>query len=65
MRIPRMLLRTWRWLALGAGLLALALVAARWVPHASLADAVGSSRAVYARDGTLMRLTLASSFFLS
>ena len=59
MRVPRMLSRTWRWLALGAGLLALALVAARWVPHASLADAVGSSRAVYARDGTLMRLTLA------
>jgi penicillin-binding protein 1C len=43
---------------------ALAIIAAlfltlRLFPHGSLADAVGTSRAVYASDGSLMRLTLA------
>ena len=46
---------------LSAALAALALLACglRLWPHAPLAEAIGSSRAVYAQGGELMRLTLA------
>ncbi len=41
-------------------LLATILLTLRFFPHDSLADAVGTSRAVYASDRSLMRLTLAA-----
>ena len=53
----------WRsWCKRGACLallLAVAAVALRCLPHAPLSDAVSQSRAVYARGGELLRLSLA------
>ena len=55
----------WRWhrwvrcSAVGLGVLAAVLLALRLWPHAPLRDAVGTSTPLYARDGTLLRLTLA------
>ena len=48
-----------RRLLAGCGLVVILLLAARLWPHPPLAEAVGTSRAVYARDGVLLRLTLA------
>ena len=49
----------WRSLAWLGVLLAIVLAALRWTPHATLAESITSSRAVYARNGELLRLTLA------
>ena len=40
-------------------LITLAVIALRLLPHAPLSEQIGSSRAVYARGGELLRLTLA------
>ena len=40
-------------------LVAIIFIVLRWAPHAPLSDAIGSSRAVFARGGELLRLTLA------
>lgn len=49
----------WRYLAGLGVLLAIVLAVLRLTPHASLAESITSSRAVYARNGELLRLTLA------
>ena len=49
----------WRAVALGCAAVAVLLVGIRLWPQPALADALGTSRAVYARGGELLRLTLA------
>ena len=46
-------------LAMLAALLTLCVIVLRALPHAPLSERIGSSRAVYARGGELLRLTLA------
>jgi penicillin-binding protein 1C len=55
----RGLARRWRVATGGLVALVLLLAAVRLVPHAPLASRVATSRAVYAREGSLLRLALA------
>ncbi len=55
MRVPAVIRR----LALSAALFAALLAAGRWVPAEPLAEGVQRSRAVFDREGRLLRLTLA------
>ena len=51
--------KIWKLIALLSLLIALAVLTLRLLPHAPLSERIGSSRAVYARGGELLRLTLA------
>ncbi len=54
-----MQLRLWRKTAIGAAMLVVALAGVRLAPKPPLRDLAPSSTALYAEDGTLLRLTLA------